>query len=112
MIRAAEPLSTRSRNCLGFDDTENFKRAGADFYLLSMFLNHRHKGVETKRRLWEGRLVLVVNVDGLLYECTSVRVRAKCARACFALWSNIAVLKGTQESQEAAIWLPIARSLR
>ena len=37
-----------------------------------MFLNHRHKGVETKRRLWEGRLVLVVNLDGLLYERTAL----------------------------------------
>jgi hypothetical protein len=59
-----------------------------------MSLNHRHKGVETNRRLWEGRLVLVVNVDGLLYERTALE-SAQNVPDCFVLLSNIAVLKLT-----------------
>src|SRR5882724_2983810 len=31
MVQAAEPLSKRSRNCLGFDDAENFKKGVSGF---------------------------------------------------------------------------------
>ena len=61
MIRAAEPLSTRSLNCLGFDGglSSSIKKARADFY---MFLNHRHKNVDDCGKV---RPVRVANADGV-----------------------------------------------
>src|SRR6267378_5223143 len=63
MIRATEPLSIRSLNCLGFDDgafERNSKKARADF---RMFLNHGHTSVADCRRV---RPVRAAKADGVL----------------------------------------------
>jgi len=52
--------------------SHSIKKAGADFY---PFLNHRPRSVDD---CGKSRLVLVVNVDGLLYDAQRYSPRKMC----------------------------------
>jgi hypothetical protein len=61
MVQAAEALSKRSLNCLGFDGglSNSIKKARADLY---MFMNRKRKNVDDCGKI---RPVRVANADGV-----------------------------------------------